>query len=292
MGQTSREEDRLVVSGYLTAYIDLLGQKGRLAAFEKLETDSAVTPHRMAEVAQVIQQTKEFRKAFDKFYDGFASGEEFARLSKVNPPEPIVLMFSDSVVISIPFDRSPDPSQIASFYALILSCIGASVVMLENGILVRGGIAWGYGARIGEDEIIGSGLVRAYKLEQDEANCKPRIVINPGVVDPIGPFGRSFSKSSPAIDTWARVVELLPVDSDGNRFVDFLGYRTFMQVALKSDGLYVMARIDGIDRVIAEQIAPPRKRESKKDRRKRDKWIWVDHYWNQNRSHLLAGSSL
>ena len=84
--------------------------------------------------------------------------------------------FSDCISISIPIDKKTDESIIAVFGILASIVKLYYMILLTDGILLRGGISIG-GHKEDSNMIFSEALVKAYKIEKDKA-VTPRILID------------------------------------------------------------------------------------------------------------------
>lgn len=109
-----------------------------------------------------------------------------------------LLQFSDSIILSLPYQRDRDV-----FSGFLQTISGLQRMLFERQILCRGGVA--HGKHSESDEIYFSqALVEAYRIEANLAQF-PRVVISEDLLQLFGP-------------------ENLPLitDKDGLTFVDFL----------------------------------------------------------------------
>ncbi len=95
--------------------------------------------------------------------------------------KPNVKIFSDNIVISLPYNDTDDDNSIHSAYSLFIFCSIFQFYCLSNGILTRGAITFG---SFFQDDlmVLGKGLLRAYELESNVA-IYPRIIIDPELND-------------------------------------------------------------------------------------------------------------
>ncbi len=155
------------------AFIDILGFKNMVST----DIDSVVLALRYIEM---------FCKSFFKFpsretgkstyplkyrpeynYD-YSYNQEESSEEEMN--KPTVTMFSDSIVISQPFDSFFDISEFVEFISKI------QYTLLTEGILIRGGISTGT-LYHSDKYLFGTAIVSAYKLESKKA-IYPRIIID------------------------------------------------------------------------------------------------------------------
>ena len=84
-----------------------------------------------------------------------------------------ITAFSDSIVVSVKVDNNIN--EMASTLIINLAYIGA--ILLEKGILFRGGLTVGNLIHIENGTVFGQGLIDSYKLESNNAKY-PRIVLS------------------------------------------------------------------------------------------------------------------
>lgn len=111
-----------------------------------------------------------------------------------------IIQFSDSIVISRPYDAS-------QFTSFIINIAEYQRYLLDEQLLCRGGVAINQHFTNG-NFTFSAGLIDAYNVESQSARY-PRIVISPDVVDLIYPNGHPS-------------IELIKED-DGLYFIDYIG---------------------------------------------------------------------
>lgn len=84
-----------------------------------------------------------------------------------------ITAFSDSIVVSVKVDDNIN--EMASTLIINLSYIGA--ILLEKGILFRGGLTVGNLIHKENGTVFGQGLIDSYKLESNNAKY-PRIILS------------------------------------------------------------------------------------------------------------------
>ncbi len=142
--------------------------------------------------------------AIHKAYD--MAIDKFNRYENGNFNELKINIFSDNIILSCPVKEGEEVEALVSilFFSMLLQ-----VCMWINGLMVRGGIAFGdYFA----DGIMvwGKALLRAYELESKIA-IYPRIIVMPEIVDILNCFSSPIFKS------------FVCEDYDGIFFIDPLG---------------------------------------------------------------------
>lgn len=124
------------------------------------------------------------------------------RCAEIFKPDPTlsIIQFSDSVVISRPYDAS-------EFIPFVTSIAEYQRYLLDEHLLCRGGVAVNQHFTNGSFTF-SAGLIDAYHVESKSARY-PRVVISPDVIDLIFP-----DKKTP--------IEIIKED-DGLHFIDYIG---------------------------------------------------------------------
>ena len=110
-----------------------------------------------------------------------------------------------------------------AFFHEVLDLIHAQVECVGDGVLVRGGLAIGdiYIGETGEGPVFGSGMVRAYELEQHDAKY-PRIVIDRDAFEKYLKDPRLKSENHTLQEDQKYLDALIREDTDGMLFIDYL----------------------------------------------------------------------
>ncbi|WP_455806973.1 hypothetical protein [Pseudomonas fluorescens] len=137
------------------------------------------------------------------------SGEHLEKLlrchqkcAEIFKPDPSlsIIQFSDSIVISRPYDAS-------QFVPFVTSIAEYQRYLLDEKLLCRGGVAVNQHFTNGTFTF-SAGLIDAYNVESKSARY-PRVVIAPDVIDLI------FPDSSPSVE--------IVKEDDGLYFIDYIG---------------------------------------------------------------------
>ena len=99
--------------------------------------------------------------------------------------------FSDSIVLSSPFDR-------ATFESFIEICRNLQVLLYQRGVMCRGGIA--VGRHFFQNNFIFSeGLIEAYRIESQTARV-PRIVLSQNLIDLVAYPNKDYKSDKILLD--------------------------------------------------------------------------------------------
>lgn len=153
----------------LIAFIDILG-------FKEIVKQSETDTSKIELIYSVLEYLKNWEKA-EKWDLKFVEIEESAQYKGLDNfdlrRKTNVTTFSDSIVVSVKVDDNVN--EMASTLIVNLSYIGT--VLLEKGILIRGGLTIGNIIHIENGTVFGQGLIDAYMLETRSAKY-PRIVLS------------------------------------------------------------------------------------------------------------------
>lgn len=190
-----KSKKKLETEKYMVAFIDILG------ASDKIKNDSVGSLNTVHFV---------YEKAL-KLYKEQLLDE---RQSYIDPDRFEIIktrIFSDNVVL---YTRIGDDIKACFLHLTFLSAF-MQAIFLNEGLLVRGGIAMG---DFFADDIMlwGNALVNAYEIENNIA-IYPRIVIQPSIIYSVD---EEFASNCDCID----------VDKDGCFYVDYLNRSTFSNV--------------------------------------------------------------
>ncbi|BFG69813.1 hypothetical protein KACHI17_06940 [Sediminibacterium sp. KACHI17] len=153
----------------LIAFIDILGFKDIV---KQSETDSS----KIELIYLVLEYLKDWEKT-EKWDLKFLEIEEDAQKKGVSNfdlrGKTNITSFSDSIVVSVSVDSNIN--EMASTLIVNLAYIGT--VLLEKGILFRGGLTIGNIIHIDNGTVFGQGLIDAFMLETRSAKY-PRIILS------------------------------------------------------------------------------------------------------------------
>ena len=223
-------DDTLPLCDYAVAFIDLLGQRAAMPNRHLPDnTDEAI-----AVVKKSVGRIVGTQKLFEDFYHSYASGESLysklpqsiqAAVPDMAPGKLKWQYFSDGLVVYVPLGSGLVSSPVNSIFALLLASGMLCLIGLAGRSPIRAGIDVGWAVEYRPNELYGSAIACAYKLESEIAQW-PRIVVGEGLVDYIKHYGTEGGidpSSRFRRKMAARCMELLATDIDGNTVVDYLG---------------------------------------------------------------------
>lgn len=153
----------------LIAFIDILG-------FKEIVKQSETDTSKIELIYSVLEYLKDWEKT-EKWDLKFIEIEESAQYKGVSNFDlrgrTNTTSFSDSIVVSVKVDQNVN--EMASTLIVNLAYIGT--VLLEKGILFRGGLTIGNIIHVDNGTVFGQGLIDAFMLETRSAKY-PRIVLS------------------------------------------------------------------------------------------------------------------
>ena len=290
------DEDVIVVKGYVTAFLDLLGLSERLLRFDKMSGGASEADR--ADILTTLKALRAFRMYFRTFYGAYSAPEGREPPQNLPPDkhaawnatfpkdDPIIHQFADSIIVSVGIDPERPVAFFRAMDGLFLGCSISSAMMLIQGIPVRGAISTGFSARLDSGEVLGAAQVRAHRLEQEEA-VVPRILIDPSLFAalhvPTKPLPNGNPDEFRLLTGMARGARSsLTRADDGYVFIDFLGDRVAKTFWIGKTEPEVRHFCHLIDQSIAANLIS-----TKSQRRTHAKWCWLDSYWRSRRSAWL-----
>jgi len=238
------EQTNYTLGYHLVAFLDVQGQRDR---FRELKLPK--TPEEHAHTQRVLTDTAGFvLQLRNKFRQEFVACEAGVLNGRPQPPEPLqprFAGFSDSFVVSVPLRPvGGEATPLVRIFSALSAASLAMMTALASKHALRGGIDVGLATEIGPDEIYGTALGDAYKLESECAKY-PRIVIGEMLWKCLADKLAEFSNRPPSIAATSlcslvrRIIDLTGTDSSGERFLDYLG-KLMAQVAKPQDAQHVV----------------------------------------------------
>jgi len=224
-----------IISYYLIAFLDILGQSQEVLRLSRLPSNSEEEAHAAEILGSTAGHIKDIRQSFLGYFD--ARAKPTGILDKLPPEkrewanrmrrcEAEVRGLSDSIVITVPLSNEDDHStSMNGIYATLFAICGIFVAALAERKPFRGGIDIGWGVRLTEQEVYGSALVRAVSLESSVAQY-PRVVIGNSLWDYLTEVEKLVTDT--VFAKWARKTAadckmLVTEDCDGLRILDVIG---------------------------------------------------------------------
>ena len=236
MSQNAGEEAKYHLSYRVTAFLDVLGQGEKLAMLKRMPQTTEEREKTRRLLAETAGYVLQLRRLLKQYFERFRQPSHLiddlppdvqeqirtARLSATHRG------FSDSLIMTVDLKSTDEGcTPITGVYGTLIACAYLGLLCLALERPIRGGLDAGLGLEIGNDEIYGPTLQRAYHLENRIADF-PRIVIGDELWNYISavesqaattPLGRIASRLAEACKT------LVTVDKDGCRILHILAPR-------------------------------------------------------------------
>jgi hypothetical protein len=225
----------LWVRNYLVSFLDVLGQRDQLRRIASLPRSQEERDSIVQVLAATYGFVREMRRLFGVYFTTTREGSPFARtlgtdeqreLRELLRKEVSFRAFSDSFVVAVPLMEDRDFTiAMNSVYTAIVATCGMPLVCLVGRHALRGGLDIGVALPIGDDEVYGPALERAYTLESECAHS-PRVAVG----EQVQSYLRFVAAAAPqtrlgevARQAATRCERYLFRDSDGQLALDFLG---------------------------------------------------------------------
>lgn len=224
-------DNNLTLCDYAVAFIDLLGQKASMPD-RHLPTnrDEAISIVKKS-VGRIIGT----QKLFEKFYGSYTCTPSLYSIlpSTVQSAVPDMApgqlkwqYFSDGLVVYVPLGSGLIESPVNSLFGLLFASGMLCLTGLAAGSPIRAGIDVAWAVEYRPNELYGSAVAHAYKLESEVAQW-PRVVVGEGLVDYLQHYataGDNDISSQFRRNMGTLCLELLARDVDENHIVDYLGH--------------------------------------------------------------------
>lgn len=226
-------------SEYVVAFIDILGATNA-----------------------IMKQTDASLDVIHKIYENAI--KTFSKFQMADFKRPQVKIFSDNIVVAVPYDK--DHRKNDALYAVAVMSSALQANFLAHGWLTRGGISAG-DFFVDDVMVWGTALVRAYKLESTVAYF-PRVVIEPTLAE--------------ECDLDLMIKYAMKMNSSGCIF-----YKDH-------DGMIRLEILQGtwinttyaIFKEFENGILERQLKENRGNTKVCQKWLWIDHYIKERRKVL------
>lgn len=231
------QKSKHILCHHLIGFFDVLGQSNQLRQLTKLpETDDE-----RAETIQLLKRTAGVvlgvRGMFKDFFEAVCTPTPFAlslppaprrQLLDATQAEVSYRGVSDSFIVAVSLaDTGMPTTPVNGVFRSFVAASGMWLLSLSVGHPLRGGIEVGLGMDVGDGEVYGPVLDRAYHLESKVAGG-PRLVVGDTCVDYL-----NFMRKRQTADVYQQIaakaadfcLSMLMRDQDGTVVLDPLGER-------------------------------------------------------------------
>jgi len=232
----SERKPEINVYNYVVVFLDLLGQKERLAELPKLIPKGGLTP----ELKRIIQDTYGATFAFREISRNFCEGHE---LHKVDPkllegltatqiglfnrmvsPKIHLQYMGDAIVLYSKLINEPGELNVRSILMMLGNCALAMLFQFGRGNPIRGAIEIGIAVDWEEFGIYGSAFHSAYSLESSVAKY-PRVLIGDELLNYLQLWEKEKGNDEMTTvnkEVARRCLSVICEDIDGRAILDFL----------------------------------------------------------------------
>ena len=177
--------NQVSVGYYCVCFLDFLGQKSELQNLRDAKDSSVDRETEMRRMMHLGADLQIFRELATNLIDRIDHPSDLAdtlspsdreRLIRLKKADIRMNFFSDSTVLTVKLAAIEKQRPVMSIFTLIEAVSTLLVTSLIDGVPIRGGIDIGFGVPLTENEVYGTSLARAYKLESVTARW-PRIAV-------------------------------------------------------------------------------------------------------------------
>ncbi len=230
------KSDDYLVGDYVASFIDILGQKKKLAIWASLPVGKTPTPDLVNVIKETAGTVLDYRNRFVEFFKAAGkqsnpdwstslSRDQQMAYQRVNYGKLSIQQFADSFVFYFPISNPFGDLTTILLYKNLNACAMAMLVSLGFGVPVRGAVTLGAGVELEECTFYGPALVEASYLEAKVAKY-PRVIVSKKVQSFLAE-GQIYSSDSDVHKVMAGIAvncrALLAEDDDGQCIVDYVG---------------------------------------------------------------------
>lgn len=227
--------DNLLFQHFLVVFLDQLGQREVLRKITEIPTTNEEKKNFREIVKESIGRVLKIRDLFKTYFD---SASSYTPNSNLVPPElreefvasqKSKLHFyglSDAVIIAVPLMNEDDNCRaLNGIYSAFVATCGIGLLSLSAKIPMRAGLDVGVATQIGDNEIYGPALERAYYIESNLAEY-PRFLVGYELITYLSwvesqKYNTRMGLVAKGLAQCCR--EMIIQDTDGRFMLDFLG---------------------------------------------------------------------
>ncbi|MCK5175690.1 MAG: hypothetical protein KAR47_20005 [Planctomycetes bacterium] len=233
---TSEAKPEIRIHNYVVVFLDLLGQKERLAEFSKLIPHKGLTPELQSAIQDTYGATFKLRETIRSYFEGH-------ELHKVDPKilegltdtqrglfdkmvsSKIHLQYmGDAIVLYSRLTNKYGELNLRSILMMLGNCALRLLLQLGEGNPIRGAIEIGVAMDWEEFGIYGSAFYSAYSLESSVAKY-PRVLIGDELLKFLQAWEKDKGVDPPTTvnkEVARRCLSVICEDIDGRAMLDFL----------------------------------------------------------------------
>ncbi len=220
---------------YFVAFLDILGQRDKLNQLISLPQTEEEKQHIAEVIGETSEYVKQLRTQFDDYFG--AAAQSTGLLDRLTPEQrrwveqrkqSIIWYrgFSDSYTITVPCWYEARPGvHIVDIYSCLYGICSLFLWALAMEKPLRGGVEVGLGMEVGEQEVYGPVVVRAYELESKLAKY-PCIAVGQGLLDHLNDVESKCPNNLDGRHTLINVNncrKLITTDIEGKPILDIMG---------------------------------------------------------------------
>lgn len=227
------------INYYVAVYIDILGQGEKLSKIKKLPDTEEEKKKFFDFFRETVGAVKELHSSFDEFFKAYNKISPDMKAFIETHPEEIQeqyyksrkydlksLRFSDTIILCFTLDSESTSAPIHSIYTVLSSAASSFVILLSQGMPLRGAISIGIATELDDSGIYGSILHNLHYLESKKAEY-PRIIVGDELVQMVNGFEAQSVTSKDIFGNMnkamiPRIKRLIKRSDDGLHILNYL----------------------------------------------------------------------
>jgi len=219
----------------MIVFLDVLGQSDTVLGLPRIP----ITEEEKIAAAEILDNTAGHILKLRSYFDSFNEAREKPTgiLDKLPPEQRKIAEqmrsvkaewrgLSDSIVITVPLANDNEHcTPMSSILFWLFGVCTIFVVSLVSKKPLRGGVDIGWGVQLNKDEVYGSALVKAVKLESEDAQY-PRVIVGDSIwkyINSVEKLEATTILGQMAKKNAETIKSLITTDSDGKHILDVIG---------------------------------------------------------------------
>jgi len=233
---TNDKKPEINIHNYVVTFLDLLGQKERLAEFPKLIPNTGLTPELEKAIQNTYGTTSAFRETIRNYFEGTEhkvnpklleglTDTQRGLFERMAPSKTHLQYMGDAIVLYSRLTNKHGELNLRSILMMLGGCAVAMLIQFGKENPIRGAIEIGAAMDWEEFGIYGSAFYSAYSLESGMAKY-PRVLIGGELLKYLQLWEKEKGVNELATvnkEVARRCLSVICEDIDGLAILDFLG---------------------------------------------------------------------
>ncbi len=233
---TSEKKPETHIYNYVVVFLDLLGQKERLAEFPKLVSNKGLTPDLEKSIQNTYVATFALRETIKSYFEGHENRKVDPKLLenltdtqkdlfvRMAPSKMHLQYMGDAILLYSKLTNEYGELNLRSILTMLGGCALSMLIQLGRGNPIRGAIEIGSAMEWEEFGIYGAAFYSAYSLENSVAKY-PRVLIGDELLTYLQLWNKEKGNDELTIvnkEVAKRCLSVISKDIDGWAILDFL----------------------------------------------------------------------